>query len=315
MKAVIIKKYGDAQQLKMGRIARPSIGPEEVLVEVKAIGINPIDWKIRSGKFKAIHQKKFPMVLGTDFSGVVNELGKKVKDFKKGDLVFSSLPAMQGQGAYAEYVKINAKHLAKKPEKISFEKAAAISVAGLTALQGLKNKCRIQKNMQVLINGASGGVGHFAVQLAKHLGAEVTGVCSDRNTEFVRSIGADHVINYKEKDFTKDDSTKYDIIFDAVANKSFGSCKPVMKDKSIYFNTLPTPGRFTRKVLPSLSGKKLQTIICDINRTELEILAKMLEDEILKVYVDKVFPLAEIQAAHEYSETGRTRGKIVLKAT
>jgi len=121
------------------------------------------------------------------------------------------------------------------------------------------------------------------------------------------------VINYKEKDFTKEVSTKYDIIFDAVANKSFGLCKPVMKNKSTYLNTLPTPGRFMRRMLTSLSGKKLQTIICDINRVELEILAKMVEDEILKVYVDKVFPLTEIKKAHEYSETGRVRGKLVVK--
>ncbi len=312
MKAVIIKKYGDANELKMGRIARPSIGPEEVLVQVKAIGINPIDWKIRDGNFKALNQKKFPMILGTDFSGIIDEVGKKVKDFKKGDMVFTSSPTMKGQGAYAEYAKIDGQNLAKMPEKMSFEKAAALPVAGLTALQGLQKKCGIQKGMQVLINGASGGVGHFAVQLAKHLGTEVTAVCSDRNADFVQSIGADHVINYKEKDFTKDSSTKYDIIFDAVANKSFGLCKPVMKNKSTYLNTLPTPGRFMRRMLTSLSGKKLQTIVCDINRTELEVLSKMIEDETLKVYIDKVFPLAEIKAAHEYSQTGRVRGKIVV---
>lgn len=312
MKAAIIESYGNSENLKIGRIAQPSIASDEVLVNVRAIGINPIDWKMREGKFARLHSKKFPMVLGTDFAGIVYEVGKNVKDYKKGDRVFSSMPAMKGQGAYAEYVKTVPDSLAKVPEGLSFEQVAAIPIAGLTALQGLQGKCGIQKDMHVLINGASGGVGHFAVQLAKHFKAEVTGVCSDRNADFIQTLGADHVINYKETDFTKDTKAQYDIVFDAIAGRSFGECKPVMKTKSTYLNTIPSPKRFMRRALTSFSGKKLKTIVTNINPEELSILTKMMGDKKLKVHLDKTYPFDEIRAAHDYSQSGRVRGKIVV---
>ena len=312
MKAIIIRKYGKTDVLELAEIPKPESGVNQVLVKVHAAGINPIDLKMREGIFKILPGRQMPIILGCDFSGVVAEVGSKVTDFKTGDEVYSSLPALKGQGSYAEYAVIDHTVLCAKPNNIDHPTAAGIPIAGLTALQGLRSKGNIQPGMKVLINGASGGVGHFAIQLAKHFETEVTGVSSKRNLEFVKSLGADHVIDYKEEDFTKQ-KTKYDIIFDVVGNKSFGLCKKVMTKQSTYINTLVTPKRFVGRFLTAMSGKKLKTIVTNVNREELKEIKVWIEDGTLKVHIDKTFALEDIKPAHEYMESGRVKGKVVIK--
>jgi len=312
MKAIVLEKYGGPEVLTISDQKKPNIGKDQVLVKVETAAINPLDCKLRQGQFKLLTAKKFPVVLGCDFAGTIIEKGKNVQHLKEGDAVFGSLSPMKGPGAYAQYLAINAQDLAKKPAAISYEQAASIPIAGLTALQALRSKGQIKKGMQVLVNGASGGVGHFAVQLAKHFGAEVTGVCSERNQEWVRDLGADRLIDYKKEDFVKDPNSKYDIIFDTIGVRSFGESKAVMKNNSTFVTTIVNTKRFVRRFLTSYSGRKLATIITKINVAEMEELAQLLAEDQLNIRLDKTYAFDQVVEAHRYSETGRVRGKIVL---
>ncbi len=312
MKAIALKKYGEPDVLEISKLAKPTINKNQVLIKVQAVAINPLDCKLRQGQFKLVTAKKFPVVLGCDFSGEIIEKGSGVKKFDLGAKVFASLSPLKKAGAYAQYIAIAADEVARKPKNLSHELAACIPIAGLTALQALRTKGKIKPGMQVLINGASGGVGHFAVQLAKLLGAEVTGVCSERNAEWVKTLGASKVIDYKKEDFAKDKKCKYDIVFDTIGNRSFGESKAVMKAESTFVTTIVNTKRFVRRFLTSLSGRKLQTIITNINVAEMEEIAQLVADEKLQIRLDKTFPFSEAVAAHRYSESGRVRGKIVL---
>src|SRR5205085_12027749 len=231
MKAIVCHNYGPPDVLKLEEVGRPTAGDDEVLIKVRAASVNPIDRLIRGRPYiiRAMTGLRKPkdIRVGRDLAGQVEAVGRNVTQFQPGDEVFGV-----SSGAFAEFVCVNEKKLALKPVNLTFEQAAAVPIAGLTALQGLRDKGRIQPGQKVLINGAAGGVGTFAVQIAKSFGADVTGVCSTRNVEMVRSIGADRVIDYTQEDFTKG-AQRYDLIFDCVSNHSLSACRRVLNPKGI----------------------------------------------------------------------------------
>ncbi len=308
MKALAIHQYGGTEQLQMIETALPIPGRNEVLVRVHAAGVNPVDYKIRNGSLKWLTGRKFPKILGGDIAGLVEKAGKS-SPYKPGAKVFAML-GISG-GGYAEFVVVNEKQLCHIPEGMSMAEAAATPLAALTAMQGLQKGGEIKTGDKILINGASGGVGTFAVQIAKAMGAHVTGVCSKKNTEFVKSLGADEVIDYAVKDFTTS-KTKYNIVFDAVAKSSFTRCKRILKDEGIYITTIPGPGIMLHKAFNFLRKKKAHAIMVKPSGTDLAFIAGLMKKGLLKAHIEKTFALANGAAAHELLETERVRGKIVL---
>ncbi len=311
MKAIAIRGYGSADVLQYEDLPTPKIKSDQLLVKVHASSVNPVDWKIRQGALQLITGYAFPKILGFDLSGEVVEVGSDVTLFKPGDLIYACLSVALG-GAYAEYAAVPERVAAMKPANMTFEEAASLPVAAGTSLQALRNLGNIQPLQNVLINGASGGVGIFAVQLAKIFGAEVTAVCSSKNFDLVKSLGADRLIDYKQQNFIQD-AARYDIIFDAVAKESFSSCKEVLKPKGIYITTLPTPDAFMQGALTALiPGKKAKFILFNCNTEDLTYLKDLIEAGKMRTVIDRTFPLQELAAAHTYSESGRTVGKIAI---
>ena len=313
MKAVYLEKFGATDVLKYGDLPDPEPGTGQVLVEVHACSLNPLDWKLRKGTFKFMTGRKFPKVLGADFSGVVSKIGQDVTYFKKGDAVFGGVNIMFGKmGANAELVVVSEKHIAAKPENITFEEAAAIPVGGLTAFQSMK-KIQSKPSDKVLINGASGGVGVFALQLAKMYGAEVTAVCGSTSIEFVKSLGADLVIDYKKDDFTQQDRS-YDLIFDAHGTLRWNVVKKSLLPNGIFISTLPSPGVILGKISSKLlGGKKIILASVRNNPEDLSALAELVGAKKIKVPIQQTFSLRDTQAAHDMLEKGGVKGKLVIK--
>jgi NADPH:quinone reductase-like Zn-dependent oxidoreductase len=311
MKAIVIDRYGSPEVLQEREVEKPSPQGDRVLVKVQASSVNPVDWKIRQGDLQLLSGFRFPLSLGCDFAGVVEAVGSEVSQFHIGDEVYSFTNPIGG-GAYAEYVTVPAASLALKPHNMTFEEAAAVPVAGLTALQGLVDEGQLRPGQKVLINGASGGVGTFAVQIAKAMSAEVTGVCSSRNVELVKSLGADRVIDYTQQDFTQD-TVRYDVIFDAVAKRSFSACQNVLQPQGIYVSTLPALDNLGAMVQSLIfPGKKAKFILVKPIPRDFNALRELIEAGKVCSIIDRTFPLSEIAAAHTYSETGRTVGKISI---
>jgi NADPH:quinone reductase-like Zn-dependent oxidoreductase len=312
MKAVIFNRYGGNEVVEIKDKPKPICEPDEVLIKVHAASINPVDWKVRYGHVRIITGIQFPKTLGNECAGEVAEVGGRVKKYKEGDPVIG-WPSVRRLGAFAEYACAGEAATFSKSQNISFEQATCMPIAGLTALQALRDKGRLASGKKVLINGASGGVGHFAVQIAKIFGAEVTGVCSGANVEFVKSLGADKVIDYTKEDFAKG-SSRYDIIFDAVAKRSFGECKKILAPNGIYVSTLPSAAiLLSQYVTGSITGKKALTVWVKPNEADLQWMTSRIEAGKIKVVIDKVYPLEQAKEALAYSETGKARGKIVLK--
>jgi NADPH:quinone reductase-like Zn-dependent oxidoreductase len=312
MKAVVFNKYGDNDVVEIKDMPVPSCGPEDVLVKVHAASVNPVDWKMRSGMLRIVTGRRFPKILGRESAGEVITTGNKMTKFKTGDQVVM-LPAVRSMGAFAEYACAPEKTTFLKSRTISFEEAACIPIAGLTALQALRDKGRIMPGQKVLINGASGGVGHFAVQIAKIFGANVTGVCSGANRDFVKSLDADRVIDHTKEDFTKG-RDRYDIIFDAAAKRSFGACKKILAERGRYVSTLPSPGVLVNRYLTGfLTQKKATDIWVKPNAADMEWMQDQIESGRIKIAIDKRYALVQAKEALAYSEIGKARGKIVLK--
>jgi NADPH:quinone reductase-like Zn-dependent oxidoreductase len=312
MKAVVFNKYGGNEVVEIKDVPMPICGPEDVLIKVHAASVNPVDWKVRSGHVKIITGSTFPKTLGSECAGEIVETGRQVKKFKQGDPVIG-WPSVRRLGAFAEYACVGETAVFPKSKNIIFEEAACIPIAGLTALQALRDKGQITSGKKVLINGASGGVGHFAVQIAKVFGAEVTGVCSGSNGDFVKSLGTDRVIDYTKQDFTKG-SDQFDIIFDSVAKRSFGACKKVLTTNGVYVSTLPSPSVvLSQYVTGFFTGKKAFTLWVTANEADLQWMASQIAAGRIRVVIDKVYPLDQAKEALAYSESGKVRGKIVLK--
>jgi len=322
MKAIVYTKYGPPDVLKLNEVEKPIPKEDEVLVKVHAASANPLDWHLmRAEPFLARLEagllKPKNKILGADISGRVEAVGRNVKQFQPGDEIFGEI-FENGLGGFAEYVSVPESALVLKPANISFEAAAAVPVAALTALQGLRDKGHIQSGKKVLINGASGGVGTFAVQIAKSFGAEVTGVYSTRNLDMVRSIGADQVIDYTQEDFTKN-GQRYDLIFDAVGNRSVSDFKRVLSPRGICV----IPGFTTLFHLfqiiflgawVSRTGSKKIGIMGTVkpNKKDLIFIKELLEVGKVIPVIDRCYPLSETAEAIRYLEEGHAQGKVVI---
>jgi len=324
MKAIVYETYGSPDVLELKEVEKPTPKGDEVLVNVHAAAANPLDWHLMRGEpFLARLENglRKPKItrLGADIAGRVEAVGADVTQFQPGDVVFGENFA-RGLGGFAEYVAVPERALALKPANLSLEAAAAVPIAALTALQGLRNKGQIQPGQKVLVNGASGGVGTFAVQIAKALGTEVTGVCSTRNVDMVRSIGADDVVDYTKEDFTRN-SQQYDLIFDAVGNRSVADLERALKSRGICavagFTTLSR--LFQLIVLGawvSRTGTKQIGLMSTVhtNKEDLLFIKALLEAGKVVPVIDRCYPLCETAEAIRYLETGHARGKVIITA-
>jgi 2-desacetyl-2-hydroxyethyl bacteriochlorophyllide A dehydrogenase len=310
MKAVVIREYGSPDVLQYEDVPSPQIKPQELLIKVRASSVNPIDWKIRKGMLSLITGNKFPLVLGFDIAGEVVEVGSQVRNFQPGDAIYGST-SFPG-GGYAELAAVPENLIARKPINLSFEEAATVPLAALTALQALRDQGNIKSGQTVLINGAAGGVGMFAVQIAKALGTEVTGVCSTKNVDFVQSLGVNKIVDYTQTDFTAS-SEQYDIIFDAVGKRSLWDCQRVLKPQGIYISTLPSPQVLIQTFFTAfLPGQKAKLVVEKPNREDLVYLTQLIAQDKIRTIIDRSFPLNELKAAHIYSQSERTVGKIAI---
>ncbi|GAB3823475.1 NAD(P)-dependent alcohol dehydrogenase [Hymenobacter jeollabukensis] len=311
MKAIYYLEYGSADVLRYGEQPTPEPRADELLLRVHASSINPVDWKIRRGELKLVSGFGFPQIPGRDVAGVVERVGAAVQEFRPGDRVFGMVDSLGG--ANAEYVVLPARVAAALPPNLSFEQAAALPLAGLTALQALRDKGALRAGERVLINGASGGVGTLAVQLARLLGAgSVVATCGARNVGLVRGLGADEVIDYAAHDFTQDHG-RYDLIFDAVAHSSYRQSKAALRSGGRYVTTVPNPKDLALGLpLSVFSDKKLRIVVTKDRGPDMRQLAQWLGLGRLRPVIDTAFPLADTAAAHRYSEQGHAAGKIVL---
>ncbi|MGB7248166.1 MAG: NAD(P)-dependent alcohol dehydrogenase [Phormidesmis sp.] len=312
MKAAVIYRYGAPDVFQMSEVERPTIQSDQLLVKVFASSINPIEWKMRKGMLTLLTGSGFPLTLGFDVSGEVIEVGTQVTRFKPGDLIYACMNQLTG-GAYAEYAAVSEKVAALKPTNMTHEEAAAVPLAGMTALQALRDEGTFESGQKVLINGASGGVGTYAVQIAKLLGAStIAGVCSNKNVELVKNLGADSVIDYTQQDFTKS-SVKYDIVFDVVGNRSLSECKSVLQPQGIYVTTQPYPGNYLKSVLSLIgSTQKYKVILLKSSGSDLEYLKAQIEAGKMRSVIDSTYPLEKMADAHTYAEAERTVGKNVV---
>ena len=313
MKAIVYRKYGPPEALHLEDIEKPVPKDNEVLMKVYATTVTPMDWRFRKADPFFMRTQSGLIrpkinILGVELAGEIESVGKDVKLFKKGDEVFGG---SDRGGAHAEYICLSEEEVVIKPSNMTYEEAAAVPFGALTALQFLR-KGNIQSGHKVLINGASGGVGTFAVQLAKYFRAEVTGVCSTTNIELVQSLGADKVIDYTKEDFTKSGQT-YDIIFDAVAKNSFSHCKGSLNIKGIYLSTLGSLPLFLQMFWTSRIGTKKAIFTMSQNRAEdLIFLKELIEAGKMRTVIDRRYSLNEIAEAHKYSEKGHAKGKVIV---
>jgi NADPH:quinone reductase-like Zn-dependent oxidoreductase len=323
MKSVVYCDYGTADVLRLEEIEKPVPGDRELLVRVRAASVNPLDWHYMRGTPYVMRigtglRKPKVTRLGVDFAGTVEAVGPNVTRFKPGDDVFGGRT-----GAFAEYVTVREdRAVVPKPDGISFEEAASMPIAAITALQGLRDKGRVGPGQRVLINGASGGVGTFAVQLARNMGAEVTGVCSTRNLELVRSLGAAHVVDYTREDFTKG-TERYDVLLDNVGNRGLLECRRVLKPGGIYV-LIGGGGPNDRRWLGPLAkpvqellispfvSQKLVMLFAELIPSDLAFLGDLVQAGKVKPVLDRRYPLAELPAAIAYLEKGHARGKVVI---
>jgi NADPH:quinone reductase-like Zn-dependent oxidoreductase len=320
MKAIVCAKYGPPEVLQLKEVAKPTPKDDEVLVKIHATSVHIGDWRLRSFTVPPLFRIPFRLsvgfrgprkkILGSELAGEIETVGKAVKRFKKGDQVFGDAGAVLG--TYAQYVCLPEKAiLAKKPANMSYEEAAAGPVSILSALYYLR-RGGIQSGQKVLIYGASGALGTAAVQLAKHFGAEVTGVCSSANLELVNSLGADNVIDYTKEDFTRNGQT-YDIIFDAAGKRSFPECKGSLKRGGVYLLSVPTLAFLLQMLWTSMIGNKKAILVVPKSSIEdLIFLKELIEAGKIRSVMDRRYPLEQIVEAHRYVEKGHKKGNVVI---
>jgi NADPH:quinone reductase-like Zn-dependent oxidoreductase len=312
MKAIVYTQYGSPDVLTLEEVEKPTPKDNEILLQVRAASVNPLDFHAMRGKpvigrlMTGLRQPKNTR-LGADVAGQVVAVGKDVTEFQIGDEVFGV-----SRGTFAEYICTLGKAWALKPSNLSFEQAATVPVAAFTALQGLRDKGRLQAGQRVLINGAAGGVGTFAVQLAKVLGAEVTAVCSTRNLAMVKSIGADQVIDYTQEDFTRR-GEQYDLILDNVGNHSLSAYRRIMNPNGVYVLVGGPLGLvFKVMALSRLNKQKWSFFIAASNREDLIVLKELIEAQKVRPVIDRCYSLAEVPDAVHYLGQGHARGKVVI---
>jgi NADPH:quinone reductase-like Zn-dependent oxidoreductase len=320
MRAIIYTEYGPPEVLQFTEEAKPAPKDDEVLIRIRAASVNPIDWHYMRGapyllRLQAGLRKPTATCLGIDLAGQVEAVGKNVTQFQPGAEVFGA-----SRGAFAEYVCASENAVVLKPANLTFEQAAAVPVAAFSALQGLRDKGQLQRGQKVLVNGAAGGVGTFAVQIAKVFGADVTGVCSTRNVDMVRSIGAHHVMDYTQEDFTKS-GQRYDLIFDTVGNHSLSDCRRALTtggtlvlvggpNKGRWLG--PLAGLLKAVVLSRFVSQKLLPFLAHLSKDDLKVLRELLEAGKIAPVIDRSYPLSEVPEAIRYLEKGHARGKVVI---
>ncbi|MDI6677649.1 NADP-dependent oxidoreductase [Bacillus wiedmannii] len=330
MKAMIIDKYGKVP-MRMAEVPIPEINEYEVLAEIHAASINPIDFKIRDGKVKMLLKYEMPLILGNDFSGVIVKVGSKVTHFKVGDEIYAR-PRKNKIGTFAEYIAIHEDDIALKPKNLSFEEAASIPLVGLTSYQALHDIMHLQKGQKILIHAGSGGVGTFAIQLAKIMGATVTTTASEAGANLVTSLGADEIINYKTENF-EEILKDYDAVFDTIGGTTLEKSFNIIKSGGNIVSVSGMPNArfgkefgsgFFKTLLFSLASKKITALEKKHNAQysflfmkpsgdQLRTIANYIEDGKIKPVIDRVFPFEDAQKAMEYSEAGRAKGKIIVK--
>src|SRR5215510_2027561 len=324
MKAIVYCDYGSPDVLKLADIEKPVPNDNELLIRVRAASVNPFDWNyVRGapyvGRLMGMGLRKPKEIrLGGDYAGTVEAVGKNVNQFKPGDEVFGGRT-----GAFAQYVRARAdRAVVLKPASVTFEQAASVPIAALTALQAVRDEGKVQPGQKVLINGASGGVGTFAVQIAKVFGAEVTGVCSTRNVEMVRSLGADRVIDYTREDFTKS-TTRYDVVLDLIGNRPLLENRRVLTTKGIYvlvggggpedqgfIGPLVQPVK--EFILSPFVSQKLVMLFAELNKKDLTLVGDLMQAGKVKAVIDRRYKLSEVPEALRYLEKGHARGKVVI---
>ena len=320
MRAVVYCDYGPPEVLRVASVEKPVPNDDQVLVRVRAAAVNPLDWHFMRGtpylgRMEMGLRRPKVTQLGVDFAGTVEAVGKNVTQFKPGDDVFGGRT-----GAFADYVAVRAdRNVVLKPANVTFEQAAAIPVAASTALQAVRDQGAVRAGQKVLVNGASGGVGTFAVQIAKWLGADVTGVCSTRNADMVHSIGADHVIDYTKEDFTKG-AERYDVVIDNVGNHSLSDVRHVLKPDGKYVMVGgpagrwvdPLPRAFSALLYSRFVSQDMRFFLAQLTKKDLTVLHDLVQDGKVTPVIDRRYKLDEIQEAVRYMETGRARGKVVV---
>ncbi|UNP79919.1 NADP-dependent oxidoreductase [Bacillus mycoides] len=330
MRAMVIDKYGKVP-MRMTEMPTPEINQYDVLAEIHAASINPIDFKIRDGKVKLLLKYKMPLILGNDFSGVIIKVGTKVTQFKVGDEIYAR-PRKDKIGTFAEYIAIHEDDIALKPKNLTFEEAASIPLVGLTSYQALHDIMQLQKGQKILIHAGSGGVGTFAIQLAKIMGATVATTASEAGENLVKSLGADEIINYKKEKF-EDILKNYDAVFDTLGGTTLEKSFDIIKSEGNIVSVSGMPNArfgkefgsgFFKTLLFSLASKKLTALEKKHNAQysflfmkpsgdQLRIIAKYIESGQIKPIIDRIFPFEDTQKAMEYSESGRAKGKIIVK--
>lgn len=313
MKAIAINEFGGRDKLQLIDLPVPEVLEGEILVQVKAAGVNPVDWKIREGYLKDLFSHQFPVILGWDAAGLVEGVGNGVKRFKSGDEIFAYCrkPIVHG-GAYGEYILLKEEHAALKPKNISFEEAASIPLAALTAYQSLFDAANLQPGETILIHAAAGGVGGFGVQLARGHGAVVWATASSRNKAYVQDLGASQVVDYTQENFGKAILSQYpagvDVVLDCVGGEVLEKSAEIVKEGGHLISIVDDPTGLVRDDIHK------EFVFVAPNSTQLTELARMVEQGRLKTYLSQVFPfgLEEARKAHELSESGHTRGKMVL---
>src|SRR5216683_3182225 len=320
MKAIVYHEYGSPDVLKFEEVEKPVPKDDEVLIKVRAASVNPLDWRLMKGKPRVlrimIRLLKMPIGRpGVDVAGEVEAVGSNVTQFKPGDEVFGAC-----RGAFAEYACTAASKLVMKPGNVTFEQAASVNVAGLTALQGLRDKGKIQPGSKVLINGAAGGVGTFAVQIAKSFGADVTGVCSTRNLDLVRSIGADEVIDYTQQNFTTSNQ-RYDLILDCVGNHSFSACRRILNPDGRFVmvgaphdaSMMGLLAQMIKALLLSVFvSQKAIMFIAKSSQDDLTLLGELIATGKLTPVIDSRYTLSDAPDAVRHVEEGHARGKVII---
>ncbi|HEV8631880.1 MAG TPA: NAD(P)-dependent alcohol dehydrogenase [Thermoanaerobaculia bacterium] len=320
MKAIVYSQYGSPDVLHCEEIAKPTPADHEVLIRVRAAALNPLDWHFMRGTpyfMRLMSGLRRPKVkqLGVDVAGEVEALGSGVTRFAPGDAVFGTC-----RGAFAEYACAAESALATKPDNVTFEQAAAANVAAFTALQALRHKGELRAGQKVLVNGAAGGVGTFAVQIAKALGADVTAVCSTHNLELVRSLGADRVIDYTQEDFTREGAARYDLVLDCIGNHSLAACRRVLAPSGRYVQVGgqggqwlgPLPRALAILVLSRLVSQELSLMLARGSQADLVTMRDLMAAGRVRPVIDRRYSLAAAPEAIRYLEAGHARGKVVL---
>jgi NADPH:quinone reductase-like Zn-dependent oxidoreductase len=331
MRAYVLKHYGGPDGAHLLDVPAPVPGPRDILVEVRAAGLNPVDFKFRQGKLRAIHRPKLPFVLGNELAGEVIAVGNDVKRFRAGDRVFARVAKDRG-GAFAEQACVDEDHAAHMPRDLDFTDAAAVPLAGLTALQALRDELGVKPEQKVFISGGAGGVGTFAIQIAKWLGADVTTTASKRGEALVRSLGCDEVIDYTTSDIFKG-GRRFDAGLDLVGGKTLEQMFDIMKPGTRIVSVAAVPEPQTaikdlggRRALAAVfwiisygirsrarrAGIDYRYLFMHPSGSDLAQLAELIETEKLKVVIDRTYPLANISEALSYLETGRAKGKVVV---